>query len=133
MNQGVFADDQVELWMDEVEAYSYLGLALFSSDPMAVGDFTTVEVIGGSYARQQGVWLRSSIRALTLNAGVAFRSLPPGAVVAAVGVVTDPTAGILVARSMLLDGVGDPAPISYPTGGTYTISTGQYVIGLDVV
>lgn len=132
MNKGLFSDFIVEQWLDLVESYPYLGLALFSSDPFAAGSFSSVEVIGGSYARIQGTWLRASIRTLELDAGVVFRSLVPGTVIAAVGVVTDPFAGDLVCRSMLLDGAGAPTPLALPSGGSYPIGAGQYVIGVDV-
>lgn len=132
MNTGLLSDWVVEQWMNVIDDLPYKGVALFSSDPFAAGTFSAVEVIGGSYARQAGTWVRASIRTLELDAGVVFRSLVPGTVVAAVGVVTDPFAGELVCRSMILNGSGVPTPITFPSGGSYPISAGNYVIGVDV-
>lgn len=132
MNEGLFGDWLVEQWMDTVDDLPYKGFALFSSDPFAAGTFSAVEVIGGSYSRQEATWVRASIRTLELDVGVVFRSLVPGTVVAAVGVVSDPFAGELVCRSMILNEDGDPEPIVFPSGGSYPISAGNYVIGVDV-
>jgi hypothetical protein len=131
MDQGSFSLAVIERWMDEIED-APKHMALFSADPWAVADPTTVEVIGGTYARQDSLWLRSDVRAITLDAGVVWRSLVPGTVVAAVGAFDDPFAGELLFRSMLLDEDGNPQPRAYPSGGTHTLAAGQYVVGIDV-
>jgi hypothetical protein len=131
MDQGSFSISVIERWMDEVEDLDKQ-MALFSADPWAVADPVTVEVIGGTYARQDSLWLRTDVRAITLDAALVWRSLVPGTVVAAVGAFDDPFAGTLLFRSVLLDEAGNPAPRSFPSGGTFTLAAGEYVVGIDV-
>lgn len=131
MDQGSFSISVIEEWMDSIED-AEKHMALFSADPWSVADPTTVEIIGGTYARQESLWLRSDVRAITLDAALVWRSLVPGTTVAAVGAFDDPFAGRLLFRSMHLDESGNPAPIAYPSGGTHTLAAGEYVVGIDV-
>lgn len=131
MDQGSFSIGVIEMWMDEIED-AEKHMALFSADPWGVADPTTVEVIGGTYARQESLWLRTDVRAITLDAGLVWRSLVPGTVIAAVGAFTGAFNDELIFRSMLLDEDGNPAPRSFPSGGTYALSAGEYVVGIDV-
>ena len=131
MDQGSFGISVIERWMDEVDDATK-HMALFSSDPWMVADPTTVEVIGGTYSRQDSLWLRTDVRAITLDAGLVWRSLVPGTVIAAVGAFDDAFGDNLLFRSMLLDENGDPDPRVFTSGGTYTISAGEYVVGIDV-
>lgn len=131
MNQGSFSAEVVEGWMDQLEDRPKW-LAAFSADPYVGSDPATVEIIGGSYARQESLWVRSDVRALTLDVAVAFRSLVPGTIIAAVGAFDDAFSGALLFRSMILDEDGNPAPLAFPAGGTHLISAGEYVIGLDI-
>lgn len=131
MDGGSFSLSVVETWMDDIEDRPK-HMALFSADPWGVADPVTVELVGGTYARQDSLWLRTDIRAITLDAALVWRSLVPGTVVAAVGGFDDPFAGTLLFRSMITDVAGNPAPVSYPSGGTHTVAAGQYVVGIDV-
>jgi hypothetical protein len=131
MDQGSFSIGVIERWMDEVDD-AEKHMALFSADPWAVADPTTVEVIGGTYSRQESLWLRNDVRSITLDSGLVWRSLVPGTAVAAVGAFDSAFGDVLLFRSMLLDEEGDPAPRIFPSGGTYAISAGEYVVGLDV-
>lgn len=132
MDQGTFSTSVIEGWVDQIED-TPKWLAIFSSDPWAVADPTTVEVAGDTYVRINATWLRTDVRALTLDSAAIWRSLPPGTVVAAIGAFDDAFAGTVLFRSMLLDPVsGNPAPVAFPTGGTFKIDAGEYVIGVDV-
>lgn len=128
---GRFSTAQVGLWMDQIAELD-LYLALFSSDPFTVVNPLTVELVGGAYTRQASSWTRSSVLAMTLNAAAVFLGLPPGTTIAGVGGFDAPTNGNLVFRSLTVNGSGVPTPVSLPSGGAYLISSGQYVIGVDV-
>ena len=131
MDQGSFSVDLIETWMDGVQD-AEKHMALFSADPFAVADPATVEVIGGTYARQDSLWLRNDVRALTLDEAVVWRSLVPGTVAAAVGAFDDPFAGSLLFRSLLLDEDGNPDPKVFTVGGTFSLAAGEYVVGIDI-
>lgn len=131
MDQGSFSLSLIESWMDDIEDRPKW-MALFSTDPWMVADPATVEVIGGTYARLESVWVRTDVRAITLDEGLVWRSLPPGTVIAAVGAFEDPFVGEMLFRSMLLDEAGDPAPLTLPSGGTYKLDAGEYMVGIDV-
>jgi len=123
-DEGRFAPWVVKGWMDDVEAIDKY-LALFADDPLA-GDPLAAEIVGGIYARQLSSWTRSSDYALTLAAGVLWRSLVPGTVVRAVGAFDAAFNGNLLFRTLLV------TPVEYPSGGTYPLPAGEYVVGLDV-
>lgn len=131
MDQGSFSIGVIEGWMDWVEDQPKW-MALFSADPWGVADPVTVEVIGGTYARQDSLWLRNDVRSIILDAALVWRSLVPGTVVAGIGAFDDPFTGSLLFRSMILDVDGNPDPVSYPSGGTHTVAAGEYVVGIDV-
>lgn len=121
---GRFAPSVIEGWIDEAEAWTKW-LALFASDPY-LGDPLTAEIIGGLYARESPGWTRSSVAALTLTDGVLFRSLAPGTSVVAIGAFDAPFNGTLLFRDLLV------TPRTFPTGGTFRLDAGEYVIGLDL-
>lgn len=120
-----FAVGRREQWMDDIEA-TPKWMAAFSANPEGLALPATVEIDGDVYARQESVWLRSGPTTLTLAEVVRFRSLPPGAVLAAIGAFDDPFAGTLVFSELIL-----PEPITYPTGGTYTLPAGEYELRID--
>ena len=121
---GRFAPSVIEGWMDEVDSASKW-MALFANDPLA-GDPLAAEIIGGTYARQLGVWARTSPGALTLDAGLLWRSLVPGTVVYAVGAFDAAFNGNLLFRDMLV------LPKTYPTGGTFSLAADEWVVGIDI-
>jgi hypothetical protein len=123
-DDGRFAPWVVKQWMDQIEGWDKY-LALFASDPYA-GDPLAAEIVGGIYARQLSEWIRSSDYALTLSAGLVWRSLVPGTVVRAVGAFDAPFNGNLLFRSLL------PEAVEYASGGTYPLPAGEYVVGLDI-
>lgn len=131
MDQGSFSIAVIEEWMDGIEDREK-HMALFSADPWGVADPTTVEVIGGTYSRQDSLWLRNDVRSIILDAGVVWRSLVPGTAIAAVGAFDSAFGDVLLFRSMLLDVDGNPDPKVFPAGGTYALSAGEYVVGIDV-
>lgn len=131
MDQGSFSIGVIEEWMDGIDDAEKF-MALFSADPWAVADPTTVEVIGGTYSRQESLWLRNDVRSITLDAGLVWRSLVPGTAIAAVGAFDDAFGDRLLFRSMLLDEDGNPDPKIFPSGGTYALAAGEYVVGIDV-
>ena len=122
--EGRFAPWVIKGWIDWLEGQDKY-LALFASDPL-VGDPLAAEIVGGIYARQDSVWTRSTDYALTLTEGVLWRSLVPGTVVRAVGAFDAAFNGNLLFRTLL------DAPVEYPTGGTYPLPAGEYVVGIDV-
>jgi hypothetical protein len=112
-------------WIDEVVAADKW-LSLVAADPFTVGDPLTVEVVGGSLARQQGVWVRTSATLLTLDETVVFHGLPPGARVAGVAGFDDDVNGHLLFADLL------DTPQDFPSGGTFVLPAGEYVLGIDV-
>jgi hypothetical protein len=121
-----FSIELLTTWMDQLDSTDKF-MALFSADPLAVSDPSSVEIIGVTYARQDSTWNRVSPTRLTLAAAVVWRSLPPGAVVAAVGGFNDAFAATgFLFRDML------PTPITYPSGGSYVLPAGEYDLGFDL-
>lgn len=114
-----------EEWTDQVEAIDKW-MAIFSANPEGLALPATVEVSGEVYARQQSLWTRTGPTVLTLAESVRWRNLPPGSVVAAVGGFDDPFDGLLVFSELVL-----PEPVSYPSGGTYTLPAGEYELRID--
>lgn len=121
---GRFAPSVIEAWMDEMDARDKW-MALFASDPY-LGDPLAAEIIGATYARQHPLWTRSSVAALTLTDGVLFQALAPGTVIAAIGAFDSAFNGTLLFRDLLT------TPRAYPTGGTFRLDAGEYVVGLDL-
>lgn len=107
--------------MDAIAALD-ISMALFSADPMGVSSPATVEVVGQTYARQDSVWTRTGPTTLTLAQPCIWRSLPPGAVVAAVGAFDDPFQGVLLFADLLTP------QAEFPSGGTYVLPAGEYVL-----
>ncbi|HEY5787515.1 MAG TPA: hypothetical protein VIT65_22345 [Microlunatus sp.] len=124
MTDGRWSPSIIEGWVDEVEALEKW-VAVFFSDPIGV-DPSSVEVLGPAYARLDPLWVRSSAYSLTLDEDAVFRALAPGTSIAAMGVMTGPFSNVLVCREMVV-------PIrSYPTGGTFAVDVGEWVIGIQV-
>jgi hypothetical protein len=115
-------------WMDTMWARAQaddIWLALVSADPLAVSDPMTVEVVGEALAREQSDWEHTTPTMMTLLNSVLFTGLPPGAHVAGVAGFDAPFNGHLL-FSDLLD-----SPVDFPSGGSYTLPAGEYVIGID--
>ena len=123
-----FSDTLRSGWIDQLAAMPHWG-ALFSADPLGVGTPSSVEVPGGTYARQDtsGLWTRSSVAVLTLNTACIFRGLPPGASVAAVGFFDSAFGSTGFLHRALL-----PAAVNFPSGGTWVLPAGEYAAGLDL-
>jgi len=128
MANGRFSSEIVSGWMDGIYAKD-LYLALFFTDPQTVSDPLSVEVVGGVYSRQLGVWTRSAPNVLTLSEAVVFPGLPPGTSLVAVGVFDAAFNGTFIASDLI---PAPDSPVSYPSGGTYVLPAGQYILGIDV-
>lgn len=125
MPYGRFGVEIVRGWMDGIEAKTKY-LTLVSADPGGSTDPLTVEIVGGTLARQTSIWLRTGPTALTLEVPVLFPGIPPGGHVAGV-------AGFDAAfnGTMLFYDLFDVA-IDYPSGGTFLLPGGEYVLGVDI-
>jgi hypothetical protein len=121
---GRWSPSIIEGWINEIEAMpKWIGV--FFADPIAV-DPSSVEVLGPSYARLDSAWVRSSAYSLTLNEDSVFRALAPGTLIAAMGLMDGPFSNGLIARELV-------TPVrSYPTGGTFIVDVGEWVIGIQV-
>ena len=119
---GRFSTYKKAKWMDDL-AGTDLWLGVCWANPLIASDPLTTEV---PVTRQYALWVRSSPTLLTLNIAEVFRNLLPGAVVAAVAVWDAAIGGHLIGADLY------QVPISYPTGGTHTIASGQFVLGIDV-
>lgn len=122
---GSFATPLLSSWMDTLEARSKW-MALVYANPMTAPDPLAVEVIGTVYARQSGIWVRTSPTLLTLNAALVWLNLVPGTVVAGVAGFDAEFNGNLLFADML------PTPKTYSAGGNYSLPSGQFVLGLDL-
>jgi hypothetical protein len=112
-------------WMNQAESLGkWMGLCF--SDPVAAADPLTVEIASLGYQREGTGWTRSAHNVLTLDVDVVIHGLAPGDVVAAVVGFDQQFNGRLI-FSDLLD-----VPRHYPSGGTYVIPAGEYVLGIDV-
>lgn len=118
----------LEQWTDDLQDRPHWG-TLFSADPYTVSEPATVELAGATFARQDGsgMFTRSSTTTLTVTTAVIFRGLEPGAVVAAVGFFDDAFASTLLLHRAML-----PAPVDFPSGGTWVLPAGEYVTGFDL-
>lgn len=124
MADGRWSPSVVEGWIDQIEALDKW-CALFFADPLTA-DPASVEVIGGMYARIDPVWERSSAYSLTLNEEAVFRALAPGTLVMAIGAMVGAFSDTLIARELIV-------PVhTYPTGGTFALNAGEWVIGIQV-
>jgi hypothetical protein len=124
MSDGRWSPAIVQGWIDQVAAMPKW-MALFFADPIAVNP-SSVEILGPSYARIDSAWTRSSPYSLTLNEGTNFRALAPGTSVAAIGVMSGAFNNVLIARELVL-------PVrSYPSGGTFSLDAGEWVLGIQV-
>lgn len=124
MSDGRWSPATIQGWIDQVAA-SPKWVALFFADPIAVNP-TSVEILGPSYARLDPAWTRSSPYSLTLAEGFNFRALAPGTSVVAMGVMSGAFNNVLICRELV-------APQrSYPSGGTYSLDAGEWVLGVQV-
>ena len=115
---------KLQTWVDEIEALD-IWMAAFSADPEGAGDPALLEIIGGTYVRQTSAWTRTSALTLTLASPVIFSGIPPGGVIAAIGGFDDAFAGTFLFSDLL------PDPESYPSGGTYVLPAGEFVVGFE--
>ena len=122
---GSFSTPVLQSWMDDMESRTKW-LALVSANPMTASDPLAVEIIGTVYARQLGIWVRTSPTLLTLDSAVVWTNLVPGTVVAGVAGFDAEFNGNLLFADLLID------PLNYPNGGAYALPSGQYVLGLDL-
>lgn len=121
---GRFSPGVLQGWMDQLYAKT-IYLAAFSASPFG-GSPLAVEIVGGSYARLRGTFVRTSSVSMTLNADVIFRSLVPGTTIYAVGGFDALTNGNFLFGDLLEN------PRTFPTGGTYTVEAGELVLGLQI-
>jgi hypothetical protein len=125
MTFGRFSTYQSTIWMNYMEA-SDKWLSIVSADPLVVADPQTSEVVGGTVARMEGSWTRTSATSMTLNSALTFRGLPAGAHVAGVAGFDAEFNGNLLFSDLLDE------PVDFPNGGTYVVPAGEYVIGIDI-
>lgn len=126
-----FATMTVQAWIDDIEAQEKWATG-FSQDPHGVADPLAVEIVGGGLARQTTTWTRTGPNTLTLAAPIKLAGLAPGTVLAAIGFFDAAANGNFLAADLFRDAVGSPSPIVYPSGGTYVLPAGEYVLGIDV-
>lgn len=124
MADGRFSAWQLDQWMTGLFSATHY-IALFSSSPF-IANPLTVELVGGSYARQLAAFTRTNTYAMTLAADVFHRSLAPGVNIVAIGAFGSAINGNML-WGQLLD-----VPKAFPTGGTYQIEAGQLVLGVQV-
>jgi hypothetical protein len=115
----------VEQWIDQAEMLSkWIGLCY--QDPTAVSDPRTVEINSFGYQREGTSWTRSGTNVLTLNTDVFIHGLAPGDVVVAVTGWNAQFNGQMIFSDLLR------VPKPYPSGGSYVLPAGEYVLGIDV-
>lgn len=107
--------------MDELEAAAKW-LTLVSTNPAALSDPLTAEIIGGTLTRHQSTWTRSPLTLITASA-VIFSGIPAGAHVAGVAVFNASFNGLMLASDVLA------IPADYPSGGTWVLPAGEYTLG----
>lgn len=120
---GRIADYLVSAWLSEW-AGATVYAALFSTDPFTVQNPTAVEIAGASYARQPITFTLAN-RLLTSDNSVYFSSLPVTTVVS-LGCFDSAFNGNLLWAAPV-----PGSPIAYPTGGYFSVSSGQYLVGID--
>ena len=125
MSTGRFSSYLIEGWIDDLEARPKW-LTIVAADPQATANPYTAEVSGTALVRVSGTWARTGIGSLTLTSAISFPDLPYGAHVAGVAGFDAATGGNLLFADLLDE------PKDYPSGGTYTLPGGQYVVGIDL-
>lgn len=128
---GRFSSYQIARWMDSLASRT-LYLSLFTADPFSVANPLTVELVATSVSREPSVWERTSPYSLELANDVFFHAIPPETTIVALGAFDYSINGNLLFRDLMSSDGKTGKPIYYDTGGTYGISAGQMVIGLDI-
>ena len=121
---GRFSDFLVTPWLQQILAQTnFLGLT--TQDPFSVGNASTVEIIGQSYARQIPTFTLTG-RLLTSGGILTWQGIPPGAVVSHIAGWDAAFNGNLLWGAPIPGGV-----VSYPNGGYFQIPANQYFVGID--
>lgn len=128
---GRFSKYQTARWMDTLASRT-LYMALFTSDPYAVSNPLTVELLGTSITRQPSTWERTSPYSLELRNDIFFYAIPSETSIVAIGAFDAAINGNLIFRDLMSSDGKRSNPIYYATGGTYGIAVGEMVIGLDI-
>lgn len=126
MADGRFSPTLLETMFDTHVWSAEKWITGYFADPYTVSDHLTVEVVGGAFARINPAWARTTAYTMTLDEDGQLRALPPGTTLVAIGLCDAPFNGNLIERELL------PSPISYPSGGTFPIESGEWVVGLYV-
>ena len=128
---GRFSSYQIARWMDSLASRT-MYMALFTSDPYAVSNPLTAELVGTSVSRQPSSWERTSPYSLELRNDVFFHAIPPETTVVAIGAYNAAVNGQLIFRDLMSDNGRVSTPLYFSTGGSYGIAAGEMVIGLDI-
>lgn len=128
---GRFSSYQVSLWLDDLAART-IYLALFTADPFTVSDPLTVELTSTSVAREESVWERTSPYSLELANDVFFQAIPPETTLVALGGFDAEVNGNLLFRDLMSYSGQVGQPLHMLTGGSFSIATGEMVIGMDI-
>lgn len=123
MRNGHISDYQAQHWLDVLSSVG-LWYAAMSADPTVVGDPLAVEVVGGSYARVEGVFVRSGRSMLSDTPMVIV--VPGGSTVTGIALFDAAFNGNMRAYSPLPEG-----PQSFQSGGTVIIAAGDFAVTID--
>ena len=127
---GRFGPTYVASWMNQIEPLTKW-MTAFTADPLLESDPAIVE-LGGSVVRKSSTWDRTALNTLTMTSQLVLQGIEPGTTLVAIGAFDDEFGGELIFSDLIRDADGNPAPLEYPSGGTFVLPANEYVVGIDV-